>query len=31
MTSHFYVEEYLMAVSTYDRTKLQFLFITNTL
>ena len=31
MTSDFDKEEYLMAISTYDRTKLQFLYMTNTL
>ena len=30
-TSHFDTEEYLMATSTYDRTKFQFLYMTNTL
>jgi hypothetical protein len=31
MTSHFDLEDYLMAISTYDRIELQFLNTTNTL
>ena len=30
MTSHFDVEEYLMTITTYDHTKLQFLYMANT-